>query len=254
MDGYDPVNNVAIEFLGCAVHAHGVENKNCPLSKGMSPSSYNPYHRRCSDVRNDLERRKKYLESRGLEVQCIYECEYMELKETDPDLREFLERFHEERPKERLALRDALRGGRTEAFFLYFAAEDDLEREAFYVDVNSLYPTVAVFNNFPCGRSEVFIGESLKRIVLGEEGTFVDTDRLVKGSWARSKRICWLLTRYFSRSSLFAQTERWSSACAMPASEKSKKVFVNTMWKRERLGEHGQAWRLRQQSKTATVY
>ncbi len=174
LDGFDPTCNAAIEFMGCAVHGHSLERKDCPLSGGMGPLSLNPYKKNLLTAQRDWKRKREFLEAEGMTVRCVWECEYLRMKETDPELRVFLEDLYEARPRERLALRDALRGGRTEAFCLLFDAFDEPDREMFYMDLNSLYPFVAINNEFPVGRPETFLGSNLETIELGEEG-FVDS-------------------------------------------------------------------------------
>ena len=174
LDGFDASSNEAFEFLGCAVHAHSLEQKDCPLSEGMGPLSLNPYKKNCLSVQKEWEKRKEFLESNGITLRCMWECEYLKMKENDEQLKSFLANFYQSRPRERLALRDALRGGRTEAFSLIFDADQCPDREMFYMDLNSLYPFVAINNLFPVGKPETFIGCTLDRIKLGEEG-FVDS-------------------------------------------------------------------------------
>ncbi len=82
------------------------------------------------------------------QVHYIWECSYDRLKETSPELKAFLEEYYAEgeRPRERLALRDTLKGGRVEGFYLLFLSEENPGRIIFYIDKTSLYPFVAILH------------------------------------------------------------------------------------------------------------
>ncbi len=83
-----------------------------------------------------------------MQVLFIWECEYDKLRETDEELKSFLEDHYYggegDRPRERLAVRGALKGGRTEAFALLFLVENDPSQIILYLDNTSLYPWVAI--------------------------------------------------------------------------------------------------------------
>ena len=82
------------------------------------------------------------------QVHYIWECSYDRLQETSPELKAFLEEYYAEgeRPRDRLALRDTLKGGRVEGFYLLFLSEENPGRIIFYIDKTSLYPFVAILH------------------------------------------------------------------------------------------------------------
>ncbi len=61
----------AVEFLGCVVHGHVVEDSTCPLSKNLTPASLNPYKKKMQDVHLEWLNRKAFLESRGIKVKQL---------------------------------------------------------------------------------------------------------------------------------------------------------------------------------------
>ena len=179
LDGWDEETKTCYEMLGCVVHGHIVENKQCPLSKGMHPGALNPFNLTCQKV-HDLWREKRGFLERvmGFRLVCLWECEFKRMvQDNEEGIADFLEQVYYAgpRPRERLCLRDALKGGRTEVFSCYFNAELMKNQECFYIDKNSLYPTMAVEFDYPVGESEIFIGKKLENVVLDPEtGAFVD--------------------------------------------------------------------------------
>ena len=69
--GSEDVRPTAVEFLGCVVHGHVVEDSTCPLSKNLTPASLNPYKKKMQDVHQEWLNRKAFLESRGIKVDKI---------------------------------------------------------------------------------------------------------------------------------------------------------------------------------------
>ncbi len=61
----------AVEFLGCVVHGHVVEDSTCPLSKNLTTASLNPYKKKMQDVHQEWLNRKAFLESQGIKVNKI---------------------------------------------------------------------------------------------------------------------------------------------------------------------------------------
>lgn len=174
VDGVCQENKTVYEFLGCLFHGHVMEKPQCTLSKGCNPSSRTPFGRSCLEVHREWEKKKKFLTKEGWSVVWIWECEYLKEEERGGCLKSFLESYYKDgKPRERLMLRGALRGGRTESFRLLFAKEKNPNTKLHYIDKNSLYPTIAINHSFPVGHPEVYIGEKLKKIHLDDELGFV---------------------------------------------------------------------------------
>ena len=161
------------EFMGCMVHYHaGFESgKGCPYTCNFHPSSKAPFGSTMEQAAYGVrEKLQKYREA-GIVCHVVWECEFDEMVKKDADLREFIR--HHDYPKDRLKLRDCLRGGRTEAFSLYFNKSLEPGRTMAYADKNSLYPSVAIFNEFPVGKPIRLIGDALKHLTLTKEKGFM---------------------------------------------------------------------------------
>ncbi len=168
------------ELLGCAVHYHRQEDPNCPLTQKFLPGSANPFGRRCENAHEAWMKKKLFYSKAGLRVEFIWECEFAKLKEESQSLRRYLSevRYLHGRPPQRLKIRAGLRGGRTEVFRMLFDAQKEEREDLWYIDKNSLYPTMAVFKEFPVGPSEILIGERLDKLEVGAKGFFLEGERL----------------------------------------------------------------------------
>jgi hypothetical protein len=77
----------------------------------------------------------------------IWECQFDELTKTDELMRQLVR--DESDLKHPLKPRDALSGGRTNAFVLHYEGDVD------YIDFTSLYPYVQKYGTFPIGHPEI---------------------------------------------------------------------------------------------------
>ncbi len=177
-DGFDERTKSVLEYNGCVVHGHSIEHPDCRLCKGMRPADKNPYGRTLEDVHRQWERKKAIILKAGLSLSVMWECVWEAKKKSDPDVQEFLEEFYAEgRPKERLALRDALRGGRTESYCLLYDVNKTPDRVLSYIDKNSLYPHCAIKELFPVGRQEFYIDTKLGSVEIHPQHGFFDKSR-----------------------------------------------------------------------------
>jgi DNA polymerase elongation subunit (family B) len=154
----------AWEFLGCATHCHWLLKNSCPLTRGMRPTDKNPFGEAPWQVLQRFRRKQQFLRAEGISLIFVWECTWQEAKKMDPRIDHFLTQWREEEclPPRRLAAREGLRGGRCETFRLLFDLQAHPERKMFYIDKNSLYPTVAVGEEYPVGESETLMGEELR--------------------------------------------------------------------------------------------
>ena len=179
LDGYDESANMAYEFNGCLVHGHVAQYRGCPMSLSLELTDPNLYGLALKSAYERWLKKKHYLESKGLHVRVMWECEFERLKTDDTSLASSVSRLQAELglPRERLRIRTALRGGRTEVFRLMYNAPDSGgEEEMCYLDKNSLYPHIAVQHCFPAGKPTSYVGESLRQIRVGKKGVFRKAD------------------------------------------------------------------------------
>ena len=174
VDAYAELNGTVVEFLGCIVHGHHMENVPCPIAGNQSVGGLNPFNILYRHVYNQWRRKLTFLMGQPdvSSVVPIWECEYLRWRDDaaadvyDPRLAAFVTQLYEigGLPKERLALRDALRGGRTEGFRLWWDKKAEPDRTLFYIDKNSLYPTMAIDHEYPVGEPECLIGKRLDAV------------------------------------------------------------------------------------------
>lgn len=135
----------ALEYLGCMWHSHSCKYNEYdvhPVTK-LTHSVHRRQHEAKMDV---LE--KVY----GLKFEVMWECEWNAAKQSDPDVIAFMSTYTH---AERLKPRDALFGGRTNAYKLYHkAAEGEKIR---YVDFTSLYPFCQAKKCYSIGHPQIIL-------------------------------------------------------------------------------------------------
>ena len=126
---YDKEYKIAYEFLGCYCR------------RSCFPSEYVRYNQ-------TVYKLKKLKERLGNgSVVYVWECEVNK----DNEFRDFLKNYDEH--SQSIKYRDALFGGRCEAFYLI----KQIPNEAFYDDVVSLYPSVQKMKHFPKGHAKQIV-------------------------------------------------------------------------------------------------
>ena len=142
-DGYDEETHTAYEFLGCFFH--GCPSCYCPAY--TNPVTNTEY----GMLKNQHDAKMTYLQNTHLlKVVVIWECEWHRLRNTDRGVQTFIESY---RPSVRLNPRDALFGGRTNAFKLSHTV--GAEEKIRYYDFTSLYPTVQSRMLYPVGHPQI---------------------------------------------------------------------------------------------------
>jgi hypothetical protein len=136
-------------FHGCFWHGH-----ECFLTKGMSEE-------------RKLERQERF--KKQLEIllttypaSSIFvtrECEW-KVTRKEPEIKAFLD-LQPRRPLTRLVPQDAVRGALDEAYELKWPNEEGDHSVLTASDVSSLYPSIALAESFPTGRSECIMGYEL---------------------------------------------------------------------------------------------
>ncbi len=127
-DAVNKNKKIIKEFYGCYFHG--------------CPKCY-PEHRKKYDKTKE---REKLLVNEGFSIETMWECEWKELKET---LSNKLE-IEEMAKNQNIKTRDALHGGRTEAFKTYSICSTS-NQQIYYFDVVSLYPTVNALDDYAVG-------------------------------------------------------------------------------------------------------
>ena len=142
VDGYCEATKTVYEFNGCMFHG---------CQKCFNPFSTNAFGEKYIDLFNDTNRRKAYIQSKGYKVVEMWECEWKRLRRTPAVMdfvktNEFEARLHR---AEKLNMRDAFFGGRTNALKLHYKVKGN--EKIYYVDFTSLYPYINFVAKYPYG-------------------------------------------------------------------------------------------------------
>nr|XP_021323064.1 uncharacterized protein LOC110438038 isoform X1 [Danio rerio] len=149
LDGYyeQDDSRYGLDFLGCLFHAHQCRYE----PHKLHPMSGVPF----GVLRRQVDEKIEILQNAyGLKVEIIWECEWSKMKQTDPSVIEFMSTYS---APERLKPRDALFGGRTNAYKLYHKVGEG--ETISYLDVTSLYPFVMSTKTYPIGHPEIIFND-----------------------------------------------------------------------------------------------
>ena len=141
VDGFDVTPNTIYEFHGCYWHG-------CPrCHHNRHEKHVRHFERSMQDVYETTQQRTQTLRAQGYTVAEMWECDWIHLKRTSPDIRTFV--AHLQFSKDPLNPRDAFCGGRTNAVKLYHHVTSS--QKIHYIDVTSLYPWVNKTSVYPKG-------------------------------------------------------------------------------------------------------
>ena len=170
-DFYSPSIDTAGFFHGCLVHGH--LDKSCTIVPPNSNEMTKNYFKQTfgslqTRFNAQLESLRVNFGVRNIIV--MWECQWKEMLQSGkiaiPKLL---------RPRERLIPRVALRGGRVDTFAFFWSQTMNPDQSLYYVDFNSLYPTVSssLEYPFPVGTPKIIINPNqLSRISCSEGKCF----------------------------------------------------------------------------------
>ena len=141
VDGFDVTTNTIYEFHGCYWHG-------CPrCHPNRHETHVRHFDRSMQDVYETTQQRIQHFREQGYTVVEMWECDWIHLKRTSPDIRTFV--AHLQFSDDPLNPRDAFCGGRTNAVKLYHQVTP--HQKIHYIDVTSLYPWVNKTSVYPKG-------------------------------------------------------------------------------------------------------
>ena len=143
VDGYDEVNDVIYEFLGCYYHG---------CSDCFDLNSFNfKCKKTFGKLNSEKSSRLNHLKMRCSNLIVMKECKYLKTIK-GKNMGKFLK-------KSPIKIRDSLYGGRTSPSVLY---KDCMDRgKIHYVDFVSLYPSIQFEKYFPVGEHNVVIDNEI---------------------------------------------------------------------------------------------
>ena len=146
VDGYDAESNTIYEFNGCFWHGC----RTCYVRNRHAKHAVNP-DRSMEELYRATLAKEEALRTAGYDVQVMWECQWDDLKKTNPFVKNFISDLKLVEP---LEPRHAFYGGRTGAVALHAVAGEG--EEIRYVDVTSLYPWVNKNTIYPVGHPSIF--------------------------------------------------------------------------------------------------
>ena len=149
LDGFCHVTNTAFEYHGCLFHGC----LTC-LPSDREETKHPLTQQPMSELYALTLKKKNYIESLGMKYVCIWEHEFREQCQTNPELREFLQGLD---LTDRLDPRDSFFGGRTNTSRLHYKTTESEQIK--YVDFTSLYPWVNKYCEYPVGHPEVITSD-----------------------------------------------------------------------------------------------
>ncbi|XP_049334558.1 uncharacterized protein LOC125801697 isoform X1 [Astyanax mexicanus] len=145
VDGYYEKDGVrkALEFNGCMHHGHECRyrpNQAHPMSKVLY-----------GELRKQFDIKVETLvQTYGLDVEVMWECQWSTAKRLDSGVAAFMSNYT---VPERLKPRDALFGGRTNAYKLHYKTKEG--EKIRYLDFTSLYPFCQARKKYPVGHPQI---------------------------------------------------------------------------------------------------
>ena len=141
VDGFHVESNTLFEYHGCIYQGC----RKCYPKQGNLKRFCHP-DRTVDEVYEATLKKTAILRYAGYNVIEMWGCKWSNLKETDPEVADFVKSFQHVLP---LEPRDAFLGGRTGAVTLYAKTTED--EEISYVDFTSLYPSINKYGTYPVG-------------------------------------------------------------------------------------------------------
>ena len=146
MDGYCHATKTVFEFQGC--YFHGCTT--CFPNRTERHTRLD--NRQMWDVREVTKEKIAKLQSIGYKVVEMWGCEWEECKKKNPECAAFVKKLE---LTDRMNLRDAFFGGRTNAAKLYHECADGETIQ--YYDFTSLYPFCNKYSMYPTGHPQVLL-------------------------------------------------------------------------------------------------
>ena len=150
LDGYMPVEKIALEFNGCYIHGHPECTK--PHKLGPNGRTHAENYAATTARLYELEHSP---DLNGVIVK--WECEVQKELKSNKEMKEFFDSVHSKGP---IDPRDAFSGGRTAPSQLISTVSEGKAHKI--VDINSLYPACMYNCEMPVGLPEIYYPDYLE--------------------------------------------------------------------------------------------
>lgn len=177
VDLYSPTRKIAYFFNGCYFHYHD----NCILFQHIDETktyfglSFENFKLKDFLVKQQLLE-KFPMDVR--EVHYMWECHWDQITQTSQFKHFKSQHISNYRPLHRLIPRACVRGGFLETYKLRWVKCENPDQTFYYSDVNSLYSTVAMENQFPIGEPTILIGDETSQLTF-VEGDFMYQNEII---------------------------------------------------------------------------
>ena len=116
LEGYCQETKTAYEFHGCVFHGC----TRC-FPEDREETKHPLTHQSMSELYALTMKKNSYIEEKGMKYVCMWEHEFREIYQNDPELRDYLQNLD---ITDRLDPRESFFGGRTNASQLYYRAKE----------------------------------------------------------------------------------------------------------------------------------
>lgn len=160
------------EFQGCFMHG-------CTECYKTQRDRSVVFGRSMDEVFENTRTKITRIKSFGYEVREMWECEFNRFKNSNPDVKVYLEN-HSIMTRSIMNPREGFFGGRTEVIKPMCDIKNN--EKIMYTDICSLYPFVCKTGLFPLGHPEIFLGSECNRLTNGNNNDLSNVHGLIKAN------------------------------------------------------------------------
>ena len=171
-DAFDETSKIAYFFNECISHGHIYQS--CPIVKEyLAKCSNEQKSRRVFFLQKRMEEFERKYDSFvekhvGIKVKfvsVIWECQANAQALKQPKIMEDLQKQNLH-PLQNVSVRDSVKGAFNEVFKTNYTYFEDPSKCFYSLDVNSLYPYIAMNSFFPCGEYSIYYENELEDLVF----------------------------------------------------------------------------------------
>ena len=167
-DLYSAKDQEAVFYNGCFYHAHV---PGCLLNPNVNFNTNHVLFNKSYQEINDVFNKKIALlllnnPDEIKKVTIVWECQYLQERGNDLELKTFLDTTFQKRPLQRLRPCTAVRGSFTECYALKWLQSENPSDLFYCLDFNGMYSHIGLTSKFGVGAYKIIVGNDLKYINL----------------------------------------------------------------------------------------